>query len=182
MYIKANPNGYALALFELVKEQKNFEEIHQQMKTLREIIDKNPELILYWKNANISLQDKWSLVDEILQGFDKLIINTCKVIIERRASFMMKKIVTHYLKLSNEVLNILFAKVITAFELDEATIEKIKNKLEKQTNKKIEILTEIDPDLISGFQIVFDTELYQRNYKNDLLNLKNQIINDERGR
>ncbi|UUM20043.1 MULTISPECIES: ATP synthase F1 subunit delta [unclassified Mycoplasma] len=168
MLDKSTVKGYVIAIFELVKESNKTNLIHKQMNKLLNIIKANPELIPFLNNDLISKDDKLSLIDQILVDFDQLIINSVKVIIERKSVNKLKKIITHYLKLSNQALNISFVKVITAKLLSHDYLAKIQAKLEKQYNKTFELKHVVDPSLISGFKIVFDSKIIQSNYQNDL--------------
>lgn len=83
--------------------------------------------------------------------------------------------------MTSDVLNILFAKIITAYPLSDEQLKAIKNKLEKQYNKKIEIQTAIDSSLISGFEIHVNSEIISKNYNEELNKIKNFIINEKGG-
>ncbi|WP_025755558.1 ATP synthase F1 subunit delta [Mycoplasmopsis cricetuli] len=179
MLNKTNVKGYAIALFELVKEINQFELIHEQMENLLKIFKQNPELIDFLNNQFILQNVKLKLIDDILIGFNSLIKNTVKVILERKMIAHIKKIIIHYLKISNEKLEIIFVKIVTASPISKQLLDKIIIKLQDNYQQKLEIRNLVDPSLISGFQIIFDSSIIQNNYKNSLNKLLNEIIVDK---
>lgn len=171
MLDKSNIKGYAIALFELVKEANKFEQIHVECNQILTVVQQNPNLIDFWSALNVPNQEKLKLVDDLLFDYDPILKNLIKVAIERKSINKIKTILTHYLKLSNEALKISFVKVITAKEISQDHLDRIKDKLEKHYHRRFEIKNVIDKSLISGFQIVSESRIIQKNYKNDLAQL-----------
>lgn len=179
MLVQANVKGYAVAIFELVKEQNKFKVMHQDMETLLKIINQNPEFIAFLSNEFIAKKERLDLIDQVLDGLDKLVINTVKVALERRSILYLKKIVTQYLKQSNEEMNISFVKVITPEPISEVLLDKIRIRLETDHGNTFEVVNVVNPSLISGFQIVSDSKIIQDNYLNDLNKLSNAIVQNK---
>ncbi|EFF41573.1 ATP synthase F1 subunit delta [Mycoplasmopsis alligatoris] len=181
MYVKANPVGYAIAFYDLVKEKNDFSLIHNQVNELKDVIAQNKDLILFLSAKSITLDQKYELVDQIFAQYDKRLINLIKVVVQRNNANELKHILIHYLRLSNTELNIKFARVLTAQKLTKVQLEKIKTKLENLYNQKFEIRNEINEELISGYQIHLGSEIIEKNINNDLEKIKNTIINEKGG-
>ncbi|MEE3928104.1 ATP synthase F1 subunit delta [Mycoplasmopsis ciconiae] len=175
----SNPIGYAIALYELVKESKLFEQTHKEANDFKNIIITHPKMIFYLNNSSIPNQNKFEFLDKILKGYSKDFINLIKVCIQRKEAFLIKRVMIEYLKMSNVKLNIQFAKITVAKPISDKDIIKIKSKLEQIYGKTIELKTEIDPSLISGYKIQIGSEIIQNNIQDQLLKLKNYIIKDK---
>lgn len=176
MYKKTNPVGYAIALYELVKESQKFQQTHNEANQFKDIIEKFPNLLYFLNDASISNEEKFKFIDQIIPDYSADFKNLIKVAIERREALIIKKILIEYLKMSNIQLKIQYAKVITAFDLTKNEIQSIKQKLEKLYKKTIELEVEIDPSLISGYEIHIGSEIIQNNFKSQLEKMKNFII------
>lgn len=99
----------------------------------------------------------------------------------RRKSFKyIVKILIEYLKLSNKELRIRYLDVISAYPLSNEQLQAIKNKLQLKTRRTIEITNHVDKSLIAGFKIVSRTETHEMSIKNDLENLKYDLIKHEK--
>ncbi|VEU70314.1 ATP synthase F1 subunit delta [Mycoplasmopsis glycophila] len=176
MYAKRNIAAYSVAIFDLVKEEHELSKIQPEFENLLEIIKLNPELVTYLGNDLISEKERLKTIELVFKDFHWIILNTLKVIVQRRMSPYLKKIIIEYLKLSNKELKIRFVRVVSAFPLDDNQLEEIKNKLQKVTRRTIKLKHSIDPNLISGIRIESRTEILEMNIKHDLEKIKLDIL------
>lgn len=70
-------------------------------------------------------------------------------------------------------------KLKSAVQLDELTIQSIKNRFEALTGKDINFTVEITPELLGGFIVVLGNKVYDRSIRSHLGKLKNFIVDDE---
>lgn len=70
-------------------------------------------------------------------------------------------------------------KLKSAVQLDELTIQSIKNRFEALTGKDINFTVEIAPELLGGFIVVLGNKVYDRSIRSHLGKLKNFIVDDE---
>ncbi|WP_334687842.1 ATP synthase F1 subunit delta [Mycoplasmopsis cynos] len=178
MKIKSHASAYAVAIFDIVQEEKEdkFKKLQNEFELLKEIIDSNPEFIDYLKNDSISETTRLETIDLAFKDFDWIITNTLKVVTIRKAITYLKKIIIEYLKLSNRHLKVRYIQVVSLIPLSEKQLEDIKLKLQKITRRTIKITNKTDKNLISGFKIISHTEVLESNYNKELEKLKNQII------
>ncbi|MBW0603528.1 ATP synthase F1 subunit delta [Mycoplasmopsis anatis] len=179
MLQKSNPVGYAIAYYEIAKESNKIKEVHSQVSTFKDILNANKDMIKFLNDPEILNKEKFDFLDDVFKDYDRGLINLIKVMIEKRNVNLLEKVLSHYLKMSNNDLNIRFAKIITAMEISDKTLKLIKEKLEKFYNGVVEIKTEINPDLISGFEIHIGSQIISRNVSADLINFKNFINEDK---
>ncbi|ADN68829.1 ATP synthase F1 subunit delta [Mycoplasmopsis fermentans] len=182
MYSKANPEGYALALFELTKEEKDMKAINEVVVSLYNTVVESDKLVMILNDQALEKNKKFDYIDKIFKNISssKLIVNFLKVLVERNAATLLRRSLEHYLKLSNEFLNIRFALITSAFEISEDKLKKIKQKLEKKYNTEIILKHQIDESLISGFKIKMDSLVIEQNFKKDLQEL-NTILTKKGG-
>lgn len=176
MYVKVNPSSYSVAIYEIAKESNKIKTFHEQFSFVKKVIEKNPQLITFLKNDEIALEKRFELIDEIFGSLEVDVKNSIKVALVRNMIFVLRKIIVDFLKITNYELGIKFAKIITAYPLSDSELEKIQKKLNEKTKKIVEISTEVDEKLLSGYKIIFSNQLYERNYNNDLQKIKKMII------
>ncbi|ADE19498.1 ATP synthase F1 subunit delta [Mycoplasma crocodyli] len=181
MYVKANPVGYAIAFYDLIKEVGDFKPIHTQVNKLKDVLVENNDLVAFLNTKSIPIKKKFEIIDEIFDDLDRRLINLVKVVTERNNALLLKHILIHYLRLSNNELNIKFARIVTAEKLQKTELQKIKKKLETLYKEKFELKNEVDEDLISGYQIHLGSEIIERNINNDLEKIKHEIIKEREG-
>ncbi|MHA3786040.1 ATP synthase F1 subunit delta [Mycoplasma sp. Z463D] len=179
MYVKRNVSAYAVAIYDLVKEQDKFKEIQSQFETVKDVFVTNPKFATYLGNDLISEDERFETIDLAFKDFDIIIRNMLKVIVQRRMTSYIVKIIIEYLKLSNNELKIRFAIVRSAFPLSEEQLDAIRQKVQSVTRRTVVLKNEVDPNLISGIQIVSKTEVLEMNLLHDLTKIKNEIIKKE---
>lgn len=170
MFRKTHTSAYAIAIFDLVLEEDKFKELEPSFEFLKEFINEHPEFIEYLKNDGIPESERLETIDLAFKDFDWIILNSLKVIVQRKAVRILKNIIIEYLKLSNHHLKIRYIDVISAFPLNQSQLNQIKEKLQKTTRRTIKINNHIDKSLISGFKIVSRTEVLELNYKKNYKN------------
>ncbi|WLP85876.1 ATP synthase F1 subunit delta [Mycoplasma seminis] len=179
MYVKRNVSAYAVAIYDLVKEQNKFEEIQSQFETVKDMFALHPEFMSYLGNDLIPEEERMKTIDIAFDTFDEIIRNTLKVIISRRMASYIVKIIIEYLKLSNNELKIRFAIVQSAFPLSEQQLDAIREKVQSVTRRTVVLKNEVVPGLISGIKIVSKTEVLEMNLLHDLIKLRNEVIKHE---
>lgn len=177
MYLKANPEGYAQALFEIAKEEKLIDKIHPILSNFLDAILSDNKLLEILGDSNISKVQKYELIDDIFKVYKIDVLNNFfKVIIERNAINLLIRIIKYYLKLSNAALNVRYAKIISAYPISGEKLAKIKAKLEKKTGSQIVLEAFVDSSLISGFKIKIDSLIIENNYEHDLQSIKEVLL------
>lgn len=102
--------------------------------------------------------------------------NFVKLLGKKNSLSLAPKIITDFNRYYNEAERIIEIKIASALELSEAEKKEIKNHFEIMTDKKAEVTTEIDPQLIGGVKITFDDRLIDGSLKTKLENLKKQLL------
>ncbi|WP_406617521.1 ATP synthase F1 subunit delta [Mycoplasmopsis adleri] len=176
MYSKANPDGYALALYELLKEQKLIKKTYDFFTDFYDYINQDNTLVMCLSNNTIKKEEKYKIVDDIYPKLSiskdtKLFSNFLKVLIERDRANLLNRIIEAYLTFAEKELNIARGKIYTAYPLSKEKLNKIIAKLEKSENKTIILKDYIDKDLISGFKIVLGNKIIEQNMETDLQKL-----------
>jgi F-type H+-transporting ATPase subunit delta len=68
--------------------------------------------------------------------------------------------------------------LISAFELDDATVEAIAAKFSKHTGQKVTLTQEVDKSLLGGFVVHIRSHLYDFSLKRRLEEMKKHLIQD----
>ncbi|KUH47667.1 ATP synthase F1 subunit delta [Mycoplasmopsis meleagridis] len=155
MYKKANLEAYAIAVYELSVEMNVAHETSLLLTALYKELKNDTTFIDILKNNETSNEYKFDFIDNIFANFDKsdVMKKFLKVVVEHKAVSNLPRIISSYLKLVNDHLNIKFAKIYSAFPISEDKLNLIKAKLEKELNCLVDIEHRIDPNIISGIRI-----------------------------
>ena len=167
---------YARALLKSAVEAKLEDQVYQDMMSLaksyidvpalRQTID-NPMLLKDKKEALllIALGENPSALSK---SFVQLVLKEDR---ENMVQFMANSYVTLYRKQKN----IIRGKLTTAARVSEDTEKKMRQMVESKTNGIVEFETEMNPDIIGGFILEYDTFRMDASVKSKLNTILNTL-------
>lgn len=169
-------NRYAKALLKLAIEENSVDVISKDLELVIDTIEKSHELKVILQNPVVRNDKKLRILTSIFE--DKISHTSLKfiqLVVHRHRAELLTDVINTFFTLRDEYLNIKSVKVISAFELDQDLIDKIREILKNQTGKDIKITFHIDKSLIGGFIIQIDDTVYDGSIKHQLQLLKQKF-------
>ena len=145
--------AYGEALFSLAEELGETEQVKSDMQTLLAVIDASPEYLKMLDSPALSREERLALIDGSLASLNKSLVNTAKLLTERRLAHTVPKVLEHFVKAYERSRGIERVDVISAIPLSESQTAKLKAKLEGITKKQIIISNTHDPALLGGMKL-----------------------------
>ena len=168
---------YSDALIELGEKGAQLDEFDKDLQNIRATLDLNEDLVIFLEHPTISVDEKKEIIDRIFGNFiSKYVMNFMKLLLDKNRIFIFPAIVSNYHLTLNKIRNISVANIITAVEIDEETINRVKEKLEKLFKQKIEVQKIVDPEIIAGMIIKVGDKTIDGSIKTKLENMKRHII------
>lgn len=93
---------YARALFNAARENDSIEKYYSELKSISEML-KNRQIYKIITTKGIYIKQKMRLIDDILNGYDKEVINFIKLIISKHREHIFQEIFNEYEKLYLEI-------------------------------------------------------------------------------
>lgn len=140
---------YAQALFELSLEEKNIQEVYDDVNQCRKIFDDNPELVYLLNSPVILHEEKQEVIDKVFGKEGTVRDFICLVTDKNRITYfgkMTDAFNMHY----NEYNNIVEMTVITSVPLKSETKARLLKKLEEKSGKTVKLKEEVDPSIMGG--------------------------------
>lgn len=149
---------YARALLKSAVQTKCDDQVYTDMATLAKSFVDVPQLRTTINNPTIPQESKRQLlitacgpaVTQLTERFVDLVLK------EGRESFMVF-IASSYITLYRKQKNIIHGRLITATTVSPETEQKMRSIVESKTQGTVEFLTEVNPDIIGGFILEYDT-------------------------
>ena len=145
--------AYGEALFSLAEELGETEQVKSDIQTLLSVIDASPEYLKMLDSPALSREERLALIDGSLASLNKSLVNTAKLLTERRLAHTVPKVLEHFVKAYEKSRGIERVEVISAIPLSESQTAKLKAKLEGITKKQIIISNTHDPALLGGMKL-----------------------------
>lgn len=167
---------YARALLKCSLEQKVEDTVYADMLTLSDTFAKVQQLHSAMDNPMMSSEDKEKLATTAMGG------NPCELSKKFVALVLSKDRAKHLLFMANSYItlyrkykNITSGKLITATPVSKQTEEKMKQMVEHKTNGTVEFETVVDPEIIGGFILEYDTYRMDSSILNSLRTISAQL-------
>ena len=157
---------YALALYDLSKENNQIKEFETNMTTFMRLFNSNEHLKYFIKNPTHSIEDQKTIFDRILSSmnFNKIVKNFFFILIIKKRIFFVDKIIDEFLSLISKKKGEISANLISATKLNEKTISDI--------DSNIKLKHKMDSSLIGGVVIQIGSLMIDTSIKNRLQKYK----------
>lgn len=167
---------YARALHKSAVQMGCDEAVYQDMKAVLEAYSAVPQLRRTIDNPMLP-DEKKELVLAAACGEKpaELTLRFLKLVIKEGRETVMQLIASSYITLYREQKNIIHGRLITATAVSPATEEKMRQMVEAKTKGTVEFLTEVNPDIIGGFILEYDTYRMDASVKSQLNNILKQL-------
>ena len=171
---------YALALFELAKENSELDNIEKQVSLLLKTCEKNDIFANFLKDPTNKPKVQKQVFTEIskIMSFNKILINFLNLIIEKRRIYFLDRILDKFINLSSKKRGKIVAELISSKNLTDAEREKINLEISKSIKSNIDFTYKTDKSLISGIKLQLGSLLIDTSLRSKLKKLKHIMVNN----
>ena len=167
---------YARALLKSATDAQLEEQVYQEMMTLAKSYMDVPELRQTIDNPMLDKDKKQTLLETAAGGATSELMRTFIALVlkedrENMVQFMAYSYVTLYRKQKN----VIRGKLTTAARVSPETEQKMRQMVESMTQGTVEFETEVNPDIIGGFILEYDTFRMDASVKSKLNNILNTL-------
>lgn len=171
---------YAKAFFSTAKENDLLELLKADIQLVLDVCNNSPDFNLLLKNPIVKVSLKISIISSIFKSkVDSLTLNFLFLIAEHKRETHIPGICLKFLELTREDQNIKLAVLTTATEMSQEIVQKIGTLLEKQLNAKIELTTQVNPDIIGGAVLRIDDIQYDASVINQIKKIRENLLEAE---
>ena len=167
---------YARALLKASDNEKLSEQVYADMQTIAANYVNVPELSVTIANPMLSKDQKAKILEAAAgKGAAKLTLRFIDLVLKEGREKIMQFIANSFITLYREKNNLIQAKLSTAATVSPETEEKLRKLVQSKTNGNVEFSTAIDPELIGGFVLEYDTYRLDASVKRQLSNVLNAL-------
>ena len=167
---------YARAVLKSAIDQKLDEQVYHEMQLLAKSYIDVPQLRQTIDNPMIAKDKKQILLttaagplaSQLTQSFIALVLKEDR---ENVIQFMANSYITLYRKQKN----VIRGKLTTAARVSAETEQKMRQMVESKTHGTVEFETEVNPDIIGGFILEYDTYRMDASVKSKLNTILSQL-------
>jgi len=166
---------YARALFEAAKDDGVLDRAHDELGEFADALDEDRNLQVFLFSPYFSSEEKKDGIRRIVSDADERVLNFLELLAERHrmpAVFRIRRIFEDLWADENKLLPVV---VTSATELDAGLVEDIGKRIEEQTGRRVELSSNVDPDVLGGLMVRVGNMVLDATVRNRLEQLRKQV-------
>lgn len=166
---------YARSLFEAAKSRGKVDEIKTELDEFAAAVDGNRDLSLFLFSPYFSVEEKRDGIKRVVEGATPEFENFLDLLIEKSRMPLLPRIRTSYEGYWAEHNKLLPVTVTSAVELPQETIEKIRQSVEAQTGRKVELDGRVDDSVVGGIVLQVGNRVLDASIRGNLDRLRREV-------
>lgn len=166
---------YSKALFEAATAQGKVDRIRAQLAAFVDALDRDRELAFFFFSPYFSSREKREGLEKALVGADQAFVNFLYVLLDKHRMPVIFRIRKRYEELWAEANRLLNVEVVSAVKLDEKTLQEIRQRVETQTGRKVDLRDRVDEYVIGGMVLRVGNVILDASIRNQLERLRKQV-------
>tara|TARA_Y100000590_G_scaffold6532_1_gene8502 strand:- start:880 stop:1437 length:558 start_codon:yes stop_codon:yes gene_type:complete len=177
-FSNSTSNSYALALYELAKENSELDKVEDEMKKLNKLLESSADFKEMILSPTVTKEDKKNVIFKIADqnNFSVTFKKFLGLITIKNRLFFLGKIIGSFLNLVSHSKGELKAKLISSKKLSTEEQKKIQSELSKDFKSPLNIDYKYDPDLIAGLIIQVGSVMVDTSIKTKMKKLEKNML------
>jgi F-type H+-transporting ATPase subunit delta len=166
---------YARSLFEAASDAGKIDDVRSQLGEFADALSEDRDLQVFFFSPYFATSEKTEGLRKAISGADDLVQNFLELLIENHRMPALFRIRREYDRLWDEVNKRLPVTITSAVELDDATVQHIGDRIGEQTGRKVELATDVDPDVLGGLVVRVGNTVLDASIRHRLEQLRKQV-------
>jgi len=166
---------YARSLFEVAEEQDKLDDVRDQIGEVADALSESRELQTFFFSPYFSTEEKKQGLEKALDGADETVANFLALLIENHRMPALFRIRRELDRMWRDVNQLLPVQITSAIELDEAVATQIGEEIGRQTGRKVELTSTVDPDVLGGIVVRVGNSILDASIRTRLERLRKQV-------
>ena len=168
---------YAKALIATAQEQQALDQVAEDMESVYTTLENSQELKAVLASPVISAELKGDTLKSIFGKVSPVVKTFLALVAENNRANHLDGVALKYKQLYQELQGKQEAEVTTAVPLTLALEKVVMEKIKTLTDKKVELVSKVDQDIIGGFILRLGDQQFDASVANQLQSLEHKLSN-----
>jgi len=177
-FSNSTSQSYAVALYELAKENSELSNAEDGMNGLKKLLNDNSDFKEMISNPTARKEEKKKVIFEIADryNFSQTLKKFLGFITIKNRLFFLDQIIDSFLNIISINKGELKAKLVSSKQLSKKELENIQSELSKDFKSPIKVDYKYDPNLIAGLIIQVGSVMVDTSIQNKLKQLEKSMV------
>jgi F-type H+-transporting ATPase subunit delta len=166
---------YAEALFEAAQNQDKLDAVHEQLDEFADVMAENRDLQVFLFSPYFSSAEKRDGISRAVSGAEPELINFLELLAEKHRMPAIFRIRDRFDELWAEANKRLEVTLTSAIELDPKLVKDVGAKIESQTERAVDLRTEVDEGILGGLRLRVGNMVLDASLRSKLERLRKEV-------
>ena len=166
---------YADALFAVAKDGDKLDQVREQLGEFADALDGDRELQVFFFSPYFSSTEKREGIGKAVSGAEKELMNFLELLAEKHRMPAIFRIRRTFEALWAEERKRLGVTVTSAVELDSSVVKRIGKAIETQTDREVELRSEVDGEILGGLVLRVGNMVLDASLRSKLERLRREV-------
>jgi F-type H+-transporting ATPase subunit delta len=166
---------YARSLYQVATEHDKLDTVREQLGEFADALDQSRELQTFFFSPYFSTEEKKDGLGRIVTGADEILTNFLAVLVENHRMPVIFRVRRELDRLWQEANQLLPVQITSAVALDESVATRIGDEIGRQTGRRVQLTSTVDPDVIGGVVLRVGNSILDASIRTRLDALRKQV-------
>jgi len=166
---------YARSLFEVAKERDELDLVREELGRFADALQESRELEVFFFSPYFSTEEKKDGLNRVVSGESDTVRNFLELLVENHRMPVIFRVRREFDRLWEQENRLLPVEITSAVPLDQAVTTRIGEEIGRQTGRRVELKSTVDPDVIGGIVLRVGNSILDASIRNRLESLRRQV-------
>ena len=166
---------YADALFEAAEDRGELDTIHEQLGQFVDALNESRDMRVFFFSPYFSSEEKKRAIRGAISGASDELVNFLELLAEKHRMPAIFRIRRRFDELWAEAKRRLEVTLTSAVELDKSVVDKVGEEVARQTDRKIDLSSEVDPEILGGLVLRVGNMVLDASLRSKLEKLRKEV-------
>jgi len=166
---------YARSLFEAAQDAGNLDTVKEQLGQVADALDGDRDLQVFFFSPYLTSDEKKEGLRKAISGAEPITENFLELLVENHRMPALFRIRREFDRLWDEENKLLPVQITSAVELDEEVVRQIGDSIGRQTGRRVELSSNVDPDVLGGLVVRVGNTVLDASIRHRLEQLRKQV-------
>jgi ATP synthase F1 delta subunit len=166
---------YSDALFEAAQDAGRLDVVHDELGQFADAMNDSHDMRVFFFSPYFSSAEKRAAISRSIEGASKELVNFLELLAEKHRMPAIFRIRRRFDELWAEANRRLEVTLTSAVALDPGVVEQVGREVERQTERTIDLQSDVDPDILGGLVLRVGNMVLDASLRSKLDRLRKEV-------
>ena len=166
---------YSDALFDAAQDTDQLDQVHEQLGEFADAMNASNDMRVFFFSPYFSSADKREAIHAAISGASAELVNFLELLAEKHRMPAIFAIRRRFDELWADAKKRLEVTLTSAVELDRSVVEQVGAEVKRQTEREIDLETEVDPEILGGLVLRVGNMVLDASLRSKLERLRKEV-------